>query len=120
MKPEDIHVGDRLRIRMWDDMAEEFGIEFDDIRTPDASFTDRMRDLGLCGSVFTVSSIYDDNGTTFYRSMEGVEIVENGWQDHWYIAASMLEPYYGNDDLIDLPEEEFESDLISFMKEGIA
>lgn len=87
MKDSEIHVGDVLQIRSFEDMKSEFGIDEDgDIhggRT--AWFDNKMKPL--CGKVFTVSEFkYNE-----YHSVEGVEDCNNG--THWSISAWMLEPY---------------------------
>ncbi len=72
-------VGDRLRIRSWEDMEQEFGLnDLGDIACRFA-FTKSMR--YLCGKEFTVS---DKIGESF-RSVEGIGGV-------WSISADMLEP----------------------------
>lgn len=79
MKIEDIHVGDVLRIRDVDDMAEEYGMdEFGHIYVP-LVFTSGMH--YLCGQTFTVYSIK-------YPKIHSVEGIE-GFYD---ISAEMLEP----------------------------
>ena len=117
MKDNEIKVGDVLRVREWDDMLEEFGENLGDIDTPNAAFVVNMRPL--CGSVFTISKIYTefDDDEFYYRSEEGVE--DRMGSHHWYITAGMLEPFC-SDEEIEVPEDEFENDLILYMKEGIA
>lgn len=80
MKPEDIKIGDRLRIREWEDMANEFGYEGGDIAC-DLAFTQDMS--YMCGMPFTVEEISSDSRRFF--SKEGIE-------NHWSISADMLEP----------------------------
>ena len=44
MSPDEVHVGDIVCIRGWDDMALEFGVDADgDILTPHAYFVRNMR-----------------------------------------------------------------------------
>lgn len=70
------NVGDKLKIREWDDMVSEFGTDKDgDIRN---GFVQRMR--YLCGKTFTVSAI---NGDAYHAE-------EVGYSRYW-ISASMLE-----------------------------
>lgn len=80
MRPEDIIIGDRLRVREWEDMAEEFGYEGDEIAC-DLTFTQDME--YMCGMPFTVEAISSDMRRFF--SKEGIE-------EHWSISADMLEP----------------------------
>lgn len=91
MRKEDIHIGDVLRIREWDDMVEEFGYEFDDGDDIDCDkvFTSRMR--YLCGQKFTVKEISDYDG---FLSEEDVEVSVNSPLGRWVISADMLEPYW--------------------------
>ena len=53
MKLEDMHIGDIVRVRQWDDMAAEFGIDrYGDIQCPRGF----LRDMdGLCGQMFNVT-----------------------------------------------------------------
>lgn len=81
MKDKDIHVGDVLRIRQWDDMEAEFGTFLGErILTPNYNFLSKM--AYLCGKLFTVSGVYND---VCYQSEENVE-------GSWKITAEMLEP----------------------------
>lgn len=80
-------VGDELRIREWDDMEAEFGIDEDgDINMP-TSFMKGMR--YLCGMNFTVSQIEKYGNGIRYYSYESIEKEESGW---WIILEYMLEP----------------------------
>lgn len=93
MTDRELHIGDRCRIRQWDDMAAEFKVNGGAImcenRPHGVIFAPEMR--YLCGKEFTISSIvnrdyYEDPSyPTKYYSVEGVEGV-------WTIIASMLEP----------------------------
>lgn len=79
-------VGDRVRIRDWDDMEREYGTDSDgDIKVPDILFTRCMRHL--CGRYATISSI---------NSQDNIIGLEN-WSDNsgdtiWFFTKSMLEP----------------------------
>lgn len=83
MKLKDIHIGDRLRIRHWDDMEEEYGRDDDSIKCK-FFFTQNMR--RLCGREFTVSDILGDK----IMSEERVEYERE--LGVWNISADMLEP----------------------------
>lgn len=105
MKYRDIHVGDVLRIRRWEDMEAEFGLDDDgEINCP-FKFTKNMRPM--CGQKFTVMK--RGSGERFF-SEEGVEKTNLSlWRDHWNISADMLEP---------LEDEEFvapEESLFDFL-----
>lgn len=112
MRLEDIHVGDVLRIREWDDMVAEYRkdpdgdislISYSDFCYP--YFVRTMR--YLCGKVFTVKSINIDN--TLY-SVEGIELATDPYNTvgfDWNITAEMLEP---------VCEDDFEPvDLLRFL-----
>ena len=81
--------GDRVRIRDWDDMAAEYGLdEYESIKIP-CSFTDEMRTL--CGRELTVKHsayfTYPNINTYVYKFAEN----DGGW--NWYnIGEEMLEP----------------------------
>lgn len=96
---EEIPVGTRCRIREWEDLADEFGVdEYGDIPECDASFTEGMRHL--CGELFTVAAAYPSaNGGYFnYDSEEGVE-------DGYYISGDMLEILEEADDDMKIPSD---------------
>ena len=78
-----------LRIRQWDDMAEEFGITIDGDIDCLYTFTEPMRKL--CGMTFTVESVYE----TY------LEPEEDGF-DRWTFSADMLEPIACEEDLSDI------------------
>lgn len=96
MYDDQIKPGQKLRIRQWEDMADEFGyICDDDINVPDYCFIRSMENL--CGAEFTVLAIYTSpDGRTYYRSQEDVEKCSYG-AGFWYITAGMLEPTDPND-----------------------
>lgn len=76
-------VGDKLRIRKWNDMEAEFGSVLGNIPIGGIYFVSHMKHL--CELDFTVSGTSERRGHCFYHSEEGVE---NGWN----IIAEMLEP----------------------------
>lgn len=92
MRDEDIHIGDTLRIRSYEDMKSEFGAdEKGDILMGDGvSFIPEHMGY-MCGKLFTVSNAEDDDGYGYeYRSLQRVE----GYGDsHWCIKSWMLESY---------------------------
>lgn len=91
MRDEEIEIGDKLRIREWDDMAEEFGVDEDgDIKTK-VWFATGMR--SLCGKPFTVSERYEVNNMEgelcwAYFSREDVEVID---KHSYMIISDMLE-----------------------------
>lgn len=84
MREEEIRVGDRLRIREWDDMAAEFGIRDGEIQC-DATFIPEMKEL--CGMPFTVKDIIQDPRRHYRRYRPE----EDGFA-YRIITAHMLEP----------------------------
>lgn len=80
-------VGDKLRIRQWDDMVNEYSYS-ESVGAIDipgsALFLQGMRHL--CGQTFTVSGRTDYGSVYKYYSEEGLE------EDCWAITDGMLEP----------------------------
>lgn len=80
---KDFQVGDRVRIKQWDVMEKEYGVdEYGDIKTPTACFVRLMRHL--CGRDATIKSI------------DGCDIYLTDWSDtsgnlNWDYTAGMLE-----------------------------
>lgn len=79
-------LGDRVRIRDWDDMEREYGTDSDgDIKVPDMSFLRCMRHL--CGRYATIRSI----------NRQGNIIELENWSDDsgntlWFFTTEMVEP----------------------------
>lgn len=101
MRREDIHIGDTLRVRQWNDLASEFDAEkypgciiiHQEDCDLDISFPENMR--YLCGQEFTVSRVVRIGRRTYYRSYNNIELkYEN---DFWRIVAEMLEPFIEED-----------------------
>ena len=109
MKDSEIHIGDRLRIREWDDMAAEFETDDDgDLEIYDAHrnrvwFTREMQ--YLCGQTFTVREIVEDSVVWSYVS-------EEPDPTDWTIIAPMLEPA-GDPEPVSAPEDS--GGLFSFL-----
>lgn len=53
-----VHVGDKVRIRAWDDMVEEFGLDDDSEIPCRATFVEDMREY--CGREYTIDGIYGE------------------------------------------------------------
>lgn len=102
MKDCDIHIGDVLQIRSYEDMKSEFGVDEDgDIHGGcGAWFDNEMKPL--CGKVFTVSEFEHDG----YHSVEGVEDCDDG--TNWSISAWMLEPYTDTEEFYIASDEEID------------
>lgn len=102
MNRKDIHVGDFVRVREWEDMESEFGTAgqgFIDCALP---FFRNMR--YLCGKTLTVESIeYEDNiEVVLIHSAEGYERgchPENPVNISWCIVPDMVEPVFDRDTL---------------------
>lgn len=96
-QPYKFNVGDKCRVRQWDDMKRQFGGCESHISTPRALFVAQMK--CLCGKMFTVSRIYD--GGFGYQSCEGIEFRSDICEAGWMITGDMLEPADDSDDIID-------------------
>ena len=72
-------VGDKVRVRQWDDMVEEYGESFGSIDIPHFYFPRNMEKY--CGEVVTIEKV----DTCSYRIKED--------EEHWYWTDEMFEPY---------------------------
>lgn len=74
-------VGDKVRVRQWDDMVKEFGVDkFGNIKTKTgAHFLTRMKEF--CGGVYEIRSVL----ATSYWLKDGDKFI------HWYFTDEMLE-----------------------------
>lgn len=80
-------VGDRVRIRQWDDMAKEFGIDWDgDISMPPPTFTKDMK--YLCGRTATVTEISALDVKLDFDDKSDI--------NYWYYTIYMLESIEDN------------------------
>ena len=88
-------IGQRVRIREWDDMKEEFGLnEWDDYILCKPVFATGMRPL--CGATATIESFDNDKHHIFLKEWEDaagrrISVPELTGRD-WYYSADMLEP----------------------------
>jgi hypothetical protein len=100
MRDEEIEIGDKLRIREWYDMKNEFGEDgLGRIRTR-ARFLPKMREL--CGSPFTVADKRDyHTDLLVYASSEDCETINH---TTFLITSDMLERVTNSDEL-DSPED---------------
>lgn len=78
-------IGDVCRIRSWESMEAEFGIDQWGAIACQFSFTEEMK--YLCGARFTISRITEG---IKYHSIEGIERGTLGYRDY-LISADMLE-----------------------------
>ena len=89
MKDCDIHIGDVLQIRSFEDMKSEFGADKDgDILGDTVYFIASMSNL--CGKEFTVSDVVKEYFGYAYRSFQEVECRVG--MKPWIIQSWMLEP----------------------------
>ena len=99
---EDFYVGQRVRIRDWDDMKAEYGVSCSgDINTPWFYFVPEMEPL--CGATATVNDIIELGDDNACAAVE-LEIVEDrngasateeslvGPESGYYYTTDMLEP----------------------------
>lgn len=96
-------VGERVRIRQWDDMADEFG--FDAAGIPCASFF--VNDMKhLCGKEFTVTAV----SNTGRKNRYGDEYcLVRGCTNAYTISSDMIEDI----DTVNSPDVVFDSSAIS-------
>lgn len=82
-------VGDKVRIRQWDDMAEEFGLNsFNQIYTV-PNFTQSMKHL--CGQIATIIAFGKSfNGTPFIELKFNKTELDMDWN---FYSIDMIEPY---------------------------
>ena len=73
-------IGDKVRVRQWDDMAKEFGESFGSIDIPHFYFSRSMEKY--CGEVVTIEKAY----TCSYHIKED--------EEHWYWTDEMFENVY--------------------------
>lgn len=100
-------VGDKVRVRQWDDMAKEFEVnEFGNINTKTGCFTRQMKKF--CGDVYEVNSVLEASYWLKDR---------NGHIYYWYFTDNMLE------DVVLQPAETssvfFESDKLIFGSDNL-
>lgn len=79
-------VGDRVRIRDWDDMEREYGTDSDgNIKVPDIIFTRCMRHL--CGRYATIRSIDRQDNIIGLKNWS-----DDSGDTLWYFTTEMVEP----------------------------
>ena len=93
MRDEDIHMGDILLVRQWDDMVREFGTDANGYINTRYGFRPDIK--YLCGKQFRVMKILDG---VFGKLYEGIILDVSNAEDE-YFAPDELEP---------LPDEEWE------------
>lgn len=88
-------VGDKVRIRQWDDMEKEFGTDAYGNINCSASFSNRMRQL--CGKKATISHI----GKFFSQNVSLTDFEDcKGIDTNWYYSTDMLEPVEDDTEIV--------------------
>lgn len=93
-----VHVGDKVRIRDWDDMAAEFGVNaYDEIPCRMTFIRDMQK---YCGYEYTVAEVYGEHDDSFLCTFEegdtrgytwSSDMIQIGWPSENKIAISSLE-----------------------------
>ena len=86
MRSEDIHIGDILLVRQWDDMVREFGTDANGYINTRYGFRPDIK--YLCGKQFRVMEILDG---VFGKLYEGIILDVSKTEDE-YFAPDELEP----------------------------
>ena len=82
-----LKVGDKVTIRQWDDMAEEFGVDCHGDIECEATFTSEMRKY--CGKTFTIT---DDRGYLYTLSDDsGNALKDSVFSTPWTFSEDMFE-----------------------------
>ena len=82
-----LKVGDRVTIRQWNDMAEEFGVDCHGDIECEATFTSEMRKY--CGKTFTIT---DDRGYLYTLSDDsGNALKDSVFSTPWTFSEDMFE-----------------------------
>lgn len=106
MREEDIHIGDRLRVRQWGDMELEFGRNASGSIRCMFGFTKEMR--YLCGKPFTIKTTEENPvlGSETYLSEEREEFCPGAPGGRYKISADMLEPIDDPVEIIPFTDDE--------------
>lgn len=106
MEEKDIHIGDMLKIRSWEDMKSEYGVDEFGVIVSDKGVCFHEEMQHLCGRIFTVQDVEQHVGKeTRYYSVEDVaRLADCGG---WYITAWMLEPYEDDEDFECATDDDF-------------
>nr|DAF72318.1 MAG TPA: ubiquitin ligase [Caudoviricetes sp.] len=85
-------VGDKVKIRQWNNMVEEFGLDaYGNIKTRGHTFSKGMK--YLCGKIATIKDF--DKGCGGHLVLEFSDKIEDNCWDYalWHYTTDMLEPY---------------------------
>lgn len=84
-------VGDKVKVRKWDDMETEFGIDLDgDIMCPNLFFTKGMK--VYCDNVFVVNKVLESDNSYVLEGLSGNSYAFEGL-DNYDFNDTMLIPY---------------------------
>lgn len=86
MCDDEIHVGDVVKVRSWDDMAREFVVDSCgdiDFGPAKPEFVRNMREL--CGREVTITNMCTVNGIAIFS-------VNSGRHETWNFVSEMFEP----------------------------
>lgn len=98
-------VGDKVKVREWDDMLKEFGTKEDDsIHTPWYSFTQFMKTY--CGKHATIISHYIENGHDYYNIE--IESIPSTCKEE--SAYSIVEIFCFTDEMLESENKEESND----------
>ena len=88
-------VGDRVRIRQWDDMEKEFGTDAYGSINCHCSFTRSMRKLcGKKATILHIGNFFSQNvSLTDFENCKGIET-------NWYYSMDMLEPVEDDTEIV--------------------
>lgn len=87
---DSFEVGDVLRVKSWEQLADEYPVVWGDIQMPLCGFNKQMR--YMCGREFTVKRIIrEGDGFTYLRSEEGLENDDQRPAGHWFVTVLMVE-----------------------------
>lgn len=81
-------VGDKVRVRQWDDMVEEFGESAGSIDTPACSFEEDMR--LYCGTIVTIKEVKDDESYYIEEDNEDWFWTDDMFENMYYSCADKI------------------------------
>lgn len=87
----DVHSGDILTVRQWDDMASEFGVNLNgDIMTSPFLFTRSMKQF--CGTTICVKDISSEGLITAFKAYDDDRVkLRDEYYFRWQLCPEMFE-----------------------------
>lgn len=104
-------VGDKVRVRQWDDMVEEFGESAGSIDTPACSFEEDMR--LYCGTIVTIKEVKDDESYYIEEDNEDWFWTDDMFENMYYSCADKI-----TKDLQEAYDKVFKSILPKYPKDN--